>query len=126
MCSNMSVLERDDINRLKNIKKEDLVMKKRKIQHGKVKFPRFWIEMNPKYAKKSKNVVICVDGFRVGVYYTENKVEDLTIKEMVEIATYAYGLGFDEDYRIYGLIEQSVADNTLITNVGNVELVREQ
>lgn len=105
MCSNMSVLERDDINRLKNIKKEDLVMKKRKIQHGKVKFPRFWIEMNPKYAKKSKNVVICVDGFRVGVYYTENKVEDLTIEEMVEIATYAYGLGFDEDYRIYELIE---------------------
>ena len=44
---------------------------------------------------------------------------------MIEIATYAYGLGFDEDYRIYGLIEQSVADNTLITNVGNVELVRE-
>ena len=66
-----------------------------------------------------------MDGFRVGVYYTENKVEDLTIEEMVEIATYAYGLGFDEDYRIYGLIEQSVADNTLITNVGNVELVRE-
>ena len=100
-------------------------MKRRKIQQGKIKFPKFWHEMNPEFAKKSKNVVICVDGSRVGVYYAENNVENLTIEETVEIATYAYLFGFSEDYRIYGLIEQSVIANTLITNVGNAELVRD-
>lgn len=100
-------------------------MNQRKITHGSLKFPHHWIELNPQCAKQSKSVAICVDGSRVGVYYTNNDVSNLTMSEKLKMDTYADIFGFDKNYCIYGLVEQAVIDNTSITNVGNAELIKE-
>lgn len=100
-------------------------MKKRKLQRAKVKFPKLWMELNYRDANNSKNVIIIVDGTRVGTYYTDSDAGNLTAEEMAKIDTYTSIYGFDGNYQIYGLIEQDVIAGTHIMNVGNAELVRD-
>ena len=101
------------------------LMKKRKLQRAKVKFPKLWMELNYRDAKNSKNVAIIVDGTRVGIYYTDSDAGNLTAEEMAKIDTYASICGFDGNYQVYGLIEQDVIAGTQIMNVENAELVRD-
>lgn len=96
----------------------------KKIKGGKLIIPVSWIEMNPKDAKNAKNIAICVDGIRVGVYYTDANISNLTAVEMAKINTYAEIFDFSQDYRIYGLIESEITEDTLIHNVDNAELIR--
>ena len=91
----------------------------KKIKGGKLIIPVSWIEMNPKDAKNAKNI-----GIRVGVYYTDANISNLTAVEMAKINTYAEIFDFSQDYRIYGLIESEITEDTLIHNVDNAELIR--
>lgn len=100
------------------------MMKKRRITHGKVKFPSMWIELNPECAKHSENVVICTDGSHVGIYYTENSAEHLSPEELIRIDTYADIFDFSKNYSIYGLVEQTIISHTSISNVDNAQLIR--
>lgn len=100
-------------------------MRNKKIKNAKINFPETWMEMNPKDAHNANNIIICVEGSRVAIYYAKSSVENLTLEESIRINTYTEIFGFSEKYRIYGLIEQSIIDSTSITNVGNAQLIRD-
>ena len=101
-------------------------MKIRKMKNAEIEFPREWIELNPRCARKSTNVIICESGKQKGIFYSTSPCSEISDEEEKEIILFAVTKGFNKmDTHLFGLVEAKYLSDTNC-NIGNAIIRRRE